>query len=213
MIYTIAHTKGGVGKSTLTWNIITALQKEGKDFICIDLDHQRTIYNINQYIREDNKMEVYTADDTTTLSKLLENNSDKTIIIDTGGNGDELNKRAIYAADKIITPIGSDSITEAIGFKKFEAILHELKTPPIYIAFCNIFHGTNKFDDILEVVRSYPKTNILNTVIRTRTNYKKSMGTGLGVVELPKSKNKKQQLSLDKSIKEIGSILKELEIN
>lgn len=212
MIYTIAHTKGGVGKTTTVWHLICELSRQKRDFIVIDLDHQRTVYNLTSYLREKDNFKVYTADNLHQLQKIIEENSHRLIIIDTGGNGDQVNKQAIKLADKIITPIGNDSITEAIGFKKFEAILHELGSPDINILFCNIRPNTKNFEDIKAVVSDYKNTKILNSTITTRSNYKQSMGQGLGVTELPKSKNKALNDRLKKSVNEIKTLLKELEI-
>ncbi len=213
MIITIAHTKGGVGKSTTTWHIICELQRLKKDFIIIDLDHQRTVYNLDNFLREKSKeFKVFTPTNISELHSLVTQHKDKLIIIDTGGNGDSINKKAMQIADKIITPIGNDSITEVIGFKKFEAILQELNNPNINILFCNIFHSTKNFNDILDVVSGYKNTTILKSIIRHRGNYKSSMGRGLGITEVKQTKNKSDNDRLKKSQIEIKNLIKELEI-
>ncbi len=212
MIITISNVKGGVGKSTLAWHIVTALCQKKIDFIVVDLDHQRTIFNLNEYIRETNKMKCYSIDTLSQLDNIIQTNQDKLIVIDTAGQGDSLTKHAMQRANKILTPIGNDSITEAIGFKKFEAILSELNNPPINIVFSNIHHSSNNFSDITEVVNEYENTTILDTIVRHRNNYKKTMGQGLGVSELQTTKNQTQNNLLKKSIDEISSLLKELEI-
>ncbi|MDD2895476.1 MAG: ParA family protein [Aliarcobacter sp.] len=40
MILLVAHTKGGVGKSTLAWNIAHSLKVHGENIKIIDLDFQ-----------------------------------------------------------------------------------------------------------------------------------------------------------------------------
>ena len=44
MIITIAHTKGGVGKSTLAWNLAHSLKATGKIVRIVDLDFQQTFF-------------------------------------------------------------------------------------------------------------------------------------------------------------------------
>ncbi len=210
MILTTAHTKGGVSKTTTTWHIICELKKQKKDFIVIDLDHQRTIYNLNLYVREKNKLAVFTADNISQLNKILEKHQEQLIIIDTGGNGDQINKLAIQKADMILTPIGVDSITEVIGFKKFEAILKELHNPAIKILFSNINPRCKNFEDIKGVTSSYKNATTLSTTITSRANYKQSMGQGLGITELQPTKNSSYNTRLKKSQTEIKQLIKEL---
>ena len=212
MILTIAHTKGGVGKSTLLWNIACEFSRQKKEFIVIDLDHQKTIFNLNEYVRKKSKLKVYTASNLHQLEDIFTTHKDKMILIDTGGNDAQVNKQAILQSHILITPIGNDSITEAIGFKKFEAILHELNTPKIKVVFTNIRPNTKNFQDISQVVQSYQKTDILKSVITNRQIYKQSTGQGVGVTELPQSKNKALNQKISKASNEIKELLKELEI-
>ena len=46
MIITVAHTKGGVGKSTLAWNLAHSLLEKGEKVTIIDLDFQQTLFFI-----------------------------------------------------------------------------------------------------------------------------------------------------------------------
>lgn len=212
MIYTIAHPKGGVGKSTLVWHIICYLKQLGINFVLIDLDHQRTIHNTNRSIRKIEKLTVETASNIHQLNQLLKTHEDKLIIIDTGGYENDLLSYVLSKSDKIITPIGCDSTFEMIGFKKFVAILKKINNPKINIVFSKIYHSVSDFKDISEVVHQYPSTNIIKTIIRDRANYKHSANIGLGITEVKKTKNKIQNINLKKSTNEIKALVEELEI-
>lgn len=43
MIITVAHTKGGVGKSTLAWNLAHSLLEKNEKVTIVDLDFQQNI--------------------------------------------------------------------------------------------------------------------------------------------------------------------------
>jgi chromosome partitioning protein len=73
MIITLSHQKGGVGKSTLAWNLIVEYSKNRKIYV-IDLDIQKTItYSIQ--IRK-NKL----GDDKTKNIILLNPQNDKEMV-------------------------------------------------------------------------------------------------------------------------------------
>jgi chromosome partitioning protein len=210
-ILTIAHTKGGVSKTTTTWHIICELQRQKKDFIVIDLDHQRTIYNLNKALRKD-KFVVHAPASINALDHIMNNPQSDLVIIDTGGNGDQINKRALYYATDILTPIGNDSPTEIIGFKKFEAILHEVGKPHINILFSNVHPRATNFQDIEQVLASYDNKTILDSKVRSKNLYKITMGKGIGVTELKKTKSKQKNNQQQKVIQEIKQLVKELEL-
>jgi len=185
MILTVAHTKGGVGKSTLAWNIANCLINEGKKVKIIDLDFQQTIFFIN-HIRKDTgleNIEVLQCTSTSELIDLFENyNDDEILIVDVGGFDNDINRTAISWADKIIVPI-SNSVTEVLGFKTFEAILEEIDNPFIHVVLNNIHPLTKNFDVITAAIGDNPKITLLDTIIRNRKIYKETLGFGKSVFD------------------------------
>ena len=55
MIITISHQKGGVGKSTITFNLAVQLMKKHNNVEIIDLDVQNTVTHLNT-IRKNNNL-------------------------------------------------------------------------------------------------------------------------------------------------------------
>lgn len=179
MIITLAHTKGGVGKSTLAWHIAHSI---GHGTTVIDLDFQQTIQYLNLMGGEPlNVIQPTTSEELITLLSSIP--SDQTFIIDVGGFDNAINRTAIEYSDKIVIPI-SDSVTEVIGFETFKDILSEIGTKAAaYMLLNNIHPLAKNFDDIVEAVEG-TGIKILDTVVRSRKIYRSTMGEGKSVFDI-----------------------------
>ena len=119
-IITVAHTKGGVGKSTLAWNLAASLHAAGEVVRIVDLDFQQTLFFINA-LNDESNMEVLQPQTAKELLDIFEDNHGY-LIVDVGGFDSDINRIAMSKADKILIPVSS-SVTEIIGFQTFKAIL------------------------------------------------------------------------------------------
>lgn len=179
MIITIAHTKGGVGKSTLAWHLAHSFTDHAD---VIDLDFQQTIHYLNLMSGGTlNVIQPHTSSELIEILKAVP--SDKVVIIDVGGFDSDINRTALSYSDKILIPI-SDSITEVLGFHTFKSILSEIgSNAETYMVFNNIHPLTRNFDTIKEAISD---TNIvlLDSVIRSRKIYRSTMGDGKSVFDV-----------------------------
>ena len=184
MIISLVHTKGGVGKSTLAWNLAHSFRELGKKVTIIDLDFQQTLYFVN-CIREDKNIDVLQPQSVQEVISIFSNNTAGDIyIIDVGGFDSDINRTAIEISNIALVPI-SDSMTEVLGFKTFEGILKELVLDTkINIVLNNIHPLTKNFDIIKEAIGD--NWTLLNTVIRSRKIYKTAMGDGSSVFDYDK---------------------------
>lgn len=181
MIITVAHTKGGVGKSTLAWHLAQSIQK--KKVTIIDLDFQQTLYFVN--VVSGSNMDVQQPRDAHELFMILNANQSDIYIIDVGGFDSDINRMAIEHSHKVVIPV-SESLTEVLGFKTFEGILEEIQTDAEFNLVLNNIHPlTKNFDTIKEAV-SNQGIKLLNTIIRTRKIYKTSMNQEGGFNNLSK---------------------------
>ena len=182
MIIPIAHTKGGVGKSTLAWHLAHSLRQDGKKVKIVDLDFQQTLYFINS-LSEDNNIEVIQPQTGDELIDLFENYEENTyLIVDVGGFDNDINRIAISWADRVVVPI-SNSATEVLGFKTFEAILKEIDNPFISVVLNNIHPLTKNFDVITEAIGNNENINLLSSIIRNRKVFKETLGYGKSVFD------------------------------
>jgi len=200
MVLTIAHQKGGVGKSTIAANLAIACASKTSKLLVVDLDKQKIMSNFCR-IRNSHssvKMEYLHFDDDKKLIELLKN-CKHDILIDCGGYDSKLTRIAMIGADKIITPVGS-GMPELIGLKEFAKIVIDLqKTYPDLKAnvFLNkIAPGAVKvITDIKEFFANYNKQfNFLDTIIRRRSDFELSMELGKSVVEMNKTSKAAEEL-------------------
>lgn len=179
MIITVGHSKGGVGKSTISWNLANALKVEKKKVKIIDLDFQQTCYFLNMLAGD--RFEVLQPETISDLQEILNNKqNDEYIIIDTGGFDIDINRTAMECADRVLVPL-SESPMDIIGFETFKAILKESRVR-IDVVLNNMFHSQKDFSSVIAVLdTSY--MNLLKTVIRQRKVYKTVLVNGGSVFQ------------------------------
>lgn len=216
-IITLAHQKGGTGKSTLSWNIAIDFsfnyKKYGYDnFIFVDLDNQESITMTNrlrmQFGQEPLDIVRFTDHERSGLEEFINSISDETLVlIDSGGYDADLNRLAIIASDYVITPVSSDYM-EIFGLQKFKTILEELsaikgETVKVNVLLNKIDPKLKDFSDIVDFINGIENFELMKTVIRFRSDYKHSIGYGFSVKELDKK---------SKATDEIKELIKEIEI-
>lgn len=179
MIIVVGHTKGGVGKSTLSFNLAHALYGTGKKVKIVDLDFQQTLQFVNA-LNENPLIEVLQPQTAEELLAIFED-YDGYLVVDVGGFDSDINRLAMSKADKILVPISS-SVTEVIGFQTFKGILKDIETKEINIVLNNVHPLQNNFADIESVITS-ENMKLLKTVIRNRKIYKDSLGFGKSVFD------------------------------
>ena len=215
-IITLAHQKGGTGKSTLAWNLAVEMRKKYnrygyKNFIFVDLDNQESVTMTNrlrmQYGQDPLEIIRFTDDERVKLEEFINSIEDDTlVIIDSGGYDADLNRLAIIASDFVITPVSSDYM-EIFGLQKFKSILEELstikqETVVVNVVLNKIDPKLKDFTDIVDFINDIKNFKLLDTVLRFRSDYKHSIGYGFSVKELDKK---------SKSSEEITSLIKEIE--
>jgi len=214
MIIAISHQKGGVGKSTIAWNLAIALQKKYKVEL-VDLDIQKTLTYTNEIRKNQTTLQplnIITFADASSLKQYINSDGkDKISIIDLGGFDSMMNRIAIMTADLVITPV-SDKGFELLGLKSFEAILEQLNelvddSLQVKVLLNNINPNKSQLDSLKQFITKSPHFDILGTVLRNRADYDKSSSAGKNVIEYDReSKAASEIKNLTKEIKKILNI-------
>ncbi|MBE0498606.1 MAG: ParA family protein [Campylobacterales bacterium] len=176
MIITVAHTKGGVGKSTLAWHLAHSFTPKAR---VIDLDFQQTLFFINTI--GGNTLSVEQPQNVDELLGAIASvGEDEICIIDLGGFDSDMNRTAIEHSDKVLIPI-SESITEVLGFKTFEGVLEQLNMKArLHVVLNNVHPLTQNFQIIKDAI-AQSEITMLETIVRSRKIYKTSMGRGSSI--------------------------------
>ena len=204
MIITVAHSKGGVGKSLLAWHLAIGLKTP-----IIDLDFQKTLVYTNN-LRKANgykKLKIIQPQTPEEFLEIMDKwPDDKNIIIDVGGFDSNLNRAAIYISDIILTP-SVDRVTEMAGLYKFHKIIEEISKKmnayiPVSVLLNDVSPTAKNFSVMEELIENLEHFTLMESVLAHRADFYRTMEEGRGVTELKgKSKAKKELKKLIKEIK------------
>ena len=201
MTISIAHSKGGCGKSLLTLNLAPLF----RNLVLIDLDTQNSISQINQF--REKKFKISQAKKQENLFIILDENEDKNIIIDCGGIDSDINRLAVVNSDVVIVPVKDNSF-EILAFKRYIKVIEKLikKNPDLKVlALLNNVHVQSKdFERLKNLVNNYDFINLAKTIIRTRADYANFLEAGTTVFEKDKTKKASKEIkNLYKEIKDL----------
>ncbi len=205
-VITIAHQKGGVGKSTISLNLAVELSKKYPVSV-IDLDYQKSIsiFNENRKDAGLKPLNIIPIENKKELMDVIDH-TEGIVLIDSGGFDSDLNRIAILGADIVITPL-SNNLIEIYGLEAFKKILIELREArddlKSNILLNNVNpQATKSIQELQEYINSNKEYfNIFETVLRRRSDFAKSFEVGKSVVEIDKT---------SKAAKEIKSLIKEI---
>ncbi len=209
-VITIAHQKGGVGKSTISLNLAVELSKKYPVSV-IDLDYQKSIsiFNENRKDAGLKPLNIIPIENKKELMDVIDH-TEGIVLIDSGGFDSDLNRIAILGADIVITPL-SNNLIEIYGLEAFKKILIELREArndlKSNILLNNVNpQATKSIQELQEYINSNKEYfNIFKTVLRRRSDFAKSFEVGKSVVEIDKTSKAAQEMN--GLIKEIEAIL------
>jgi chromosome partitioning protein len=201
LIINLSHQKGGVGKSTLAYNISDAFRILGFKIKLLDIDIQNTCGAINA-LRMSPFTDIKKISNKEKLIKFINNSSSdgsEILIIDTGGDDSSLSKLAILGSDINLTPI-SDKATEILAvIQKYTQTLEEIGSDTkryvsSYVILNRIHPFAKYFKHIEEIIEDTSHLNMFRTIIRDRAIYDKSFIDGRTVFEASDLKGHKEAM-------------------
>ncbi|MBD3808286.1 MAG: ParA family protein [Campylobacterales bacterium] len=209
MVITVSHQKGGVGKSTLAFNIAVELSKKYKVEM-VDLDVQQTVstYNVIRSSMDQAPIDVHVFSNDKQFVDYVNNIDDSVIaIVDSGGFDSSLNRIAILISDFILTPVSTE-FTEIMGLEKYQSILSELQKTTDNSIITNVVlnkvsPNQKNFDNVIDFVNKSPYFRLMDSILRRRVDFANSVAYGFTVNELDiKSDSSKEMSDLIKEIEE-----------
>jgi len=184
MIITVAHQKGGVGKSTIATNLAVEMQ-----IPIIDLDSQHSCY-LFSLLREEEQgktLQVFTPETVDEIKQILENMDHNKVIIDSGGYDNDLNRFALLISDVVITLVSPSQI-EVFGLLKFAEIVEEAKkynpSLMVHVLINNAdprSSGENR--KLQQFIEKDSNFELLKTKLHRRADYRRAYSEGLSVCE------------------------------
>ncbi len=229
MIITVAHQKGGTGKSTIAVNVAVAMHA---DLLDLDKQHSSIIFNYNRKQAGLPELTCFTVAESRcrfreqtpvpqdNLDDLMQDYAGvpgKDLIIDCGGFDSQNNRGALCYADYIVTPL-APSGTEIYGLQMFGEILVETgqmldTTLKTHVLINNAdLRSRQRIRDLQEFVQSRPDIYTLcQTIVGSRQAFKTAYEEGKSVTELYEAATaKKEKRRYQYSAQELDSLVQEI---
>ena len=200
MIVTVAHTKGGVGKSTLAFSL--AIARGGKVWL-IDGDRQATCKMAMTVRNQAGRLPFIQCDHLTDGEQLhsqvqARREQFDDVVIDAGGRDSSALRAALVLSDLVLIPFAPRSL-DVWALGDMSAIIKEARklNPGLRAAAvlsCADPSGRDN-KDAVEALSDYPELIYMDSPIVRRKSFANAMGLGLSVAELtPKDTKAAQEL-------------------
>lgn len=203
MIVSVVNTKGGVGKSTLGFNLAVARALAGKDVWLINGDKQRTALQAVAQRISANRLPVIAAAhylDGAMLRAQVQAQVHKfdDVVIESGGRDNTSMRASILLADKVIIPVIPRN-PELWAMDELWTVLNEaleLRPELQVYAVLNMGKPTGKANaSALEyIASSFPAIKIMATQIMKRDLIDDCFGEGMSVIEYAKPHKAKDEI-------------------
>lgn len=204
MIINIAHTKGGVGKTTIAVNLALTMGAN-----LFDMDTQHSSYEFSLISETPKPIHFWT--DIEMAAELIQQYHDdpkKHLIVDSGGYDSRTSREFMMNSNIIVTPL-TVSQFEFLGLQNFDnLVIHGIRKANPKIKAFALLNNINYFDqsdaDQLEeiILQNLPDYKVLKTRIGYRKSFKQATAVGKSVVEYQKN---------SAAAKEIIALAKEIE--
>jgi len=188
MITVIANLKGGSGKSTVSFNLAIWLLCHGFEVQAIDLDPQRTLYDVAK-VRTSEGVEPE-LNVLATTDPDFDTGIDVEVIVDVGAANPHGMNKAIQSADRIIIPV-PPSQPDVWATQRFLKMVEDARKEIsrevgiyVFVNRADTHHAVRESDDTEMALSQLSNASLLPQRLYQRTLYRRSMSEGLAVFEL-----------------------------
>lgn len=209
-VISVVNQKGGVGKSTIACNLAVNAVNDGKRTLIIDADPQGSSLSFRA-MREKDDLKAVSITQPTIHKDIGDFENFDLVIIDAGGRDNTLFRSAVTAASRgiLLIPV----LPSQYDIWAAEDTFKILKEARVYVdiqayaVFNQTIQNTTiskEAKEALEELTAESDIKLLDTLLFSRVDYKKSIGQGLGVAEYqPKGKAAEEINNLYREIKGI----------
>lgn len=193
MLTVICNLKGGVGKSTLTFNLAVWLLASGRSSLLFDLDPQKTLTDaVNVRTEEGYEPVLRVMDSVEMLRMAMRQKDTLEILVDTGGTAQDVAMDVIAIADRVIVPV-QPSQADIWSTQRFMKQVRDKTNGhgPEMVAFVNradTHHAVRETDETEQALDMLSGLTHLKHRLCQRTAYRRSFSEGLAVFEMGLSK-------------------------
>ncbi len=206
MLSVIANLKGGVGKSTVSFNLAVWLLETGQKTVLFDLDPQQTLSDAIDVRMDEGYQPLLTAyKDLSDLDRVIEYKSDLQILVDTSGSDMDAMLDTISMADRVLIPV-LPSQADIWSTQRFIKIIRQRANAQtteilVFINRADTHHAVRETDEAVVALSMLPGIRLLDEKLYQRTAYRRSFSEGLAVFEMgPLSKAGQEVMHLAEAL-------------
>lgn len=193
-ILVVGSQKGGVGKSTITCNLATALvAQQARDVIIVDADRQAsTSYFCAERTRNRPDLpHIPCVQKDGYINRILEDFNDRYsyVLVDCAGRDSEEMRSSMACCDALLIPTKCSQI-DLLTLSHMAKVIGQCRTHanPKMLAYCvlNLAPTNKKINEVeqaKQAILDYPEITLYNTVLYDRKIYRDCMADGSGVIE------------------------------
>jgi chromosome partitioning protein len=193
MIVTVGNTKGGVGKSTLAFQLALTRATAGRDVLLVDGDRQGSVQTAVAIRAEANRQPVpacvqYAEGNVLRAQVQRQAGKYEDVVIDAGGRDNTALRAALVLSDVILVPFLPRSV-DVWAFRDIAALLEEARSLRESLQAFAVLNAadpgiSSDNTDALAALSDFPQLTPLSVRVGRRKAFANALGLGLAVTEL-----------------------------
>jgi chromosome partitioning protein len=189
-IYLIGSEKGGVGKTSLSFNLAVLRAKAGRSVLLVDADKQASSAMWASLRTEAGHVPPLVC--VQKLGKighdLLQLKENYEVIVDAGGADSQELRQGIAVADRWIIPVRPGQL-DLFSMAKMNQLMIEVeervgRVPETFVVLNAINSSTNEASEARELLVENEKMPVMETQLVDRVAMRRAVMAGCGVIEL-----------------------------